>query len=368
MASEQGTFYSKIAFVGDESSLNKLEKEMNGRFERVGNRFSQSLLRNIKRMAIGTLLTAAFGAITTDIEKLNQKIDDTLDKFDDVLTKARGLEGITPEQYFRASRLFQAAGVDNFDALYKSYVREQQRANLGAPSVLSNYAGEQANIENFLRVITAITQKGAEQSRAQIEALFGKGAYENVRALTQANLPELSQRIYGKNNLPEGFFEKMQSTITQARILEVQNEMASLRRGIGAVTPSVVAKRYEFQNKSDKLEYGQLAMYDNVAAIKLQLEEIKGEVQDISNNLIGKGIKKITDYFSPEAREERKLKAEREERRQKRLSELQVEIKRYDEHAKNRDFYPETRIEAAEMRNRYQQEYDRVLGMPDYME
>lgn len=281
----------------DNKTAKEMEEDLNGRFSNVGRHFSQSILRNLKRSITAAALTAVFGVITTDIKKLNDEIDNTIDKFDSIIRAGKRFEGVSPEEYFRASRLFQVAGVQNFDELYGAYQREHQRANMGAPSVLREYKGEQIGLESFLSVLTALQKQGTEQSRGQIEEVFGKGQYYNVAQLLNTDLAGISKKLYGGRDV-EGLFEGMESRIQQARILGVRNEILSLQRGAANVTPGVVQQRYDYQNEQDKITKNQLQIYGVVADMQLKLSKLESNVQEITNKFLNATAESTQSFIS----------------------------------------------------------------------
>lgn len=103
-----GEWNIKVGLQLDKSQAQAMEKDLNGRFGRVATKFSSRLGTGLKRLAYSGILASAVGALLQPLDKLNDKIDSTLDKFSDVRDQARGF-GVDEAQYLKARILSEAA-------------------------------------------------------------------------------------------------------------------------------------------------------------------------------------------------------------------------------------------------------------------
>lgn len=263
-----GEYIIKVKALLDKQDAREMEEDLNSRFNNVARKFRTSIGRGLKRLAISGLLTAAVGTILNDIDKLNSAIDDTLEKYKDIKTTAGSL-GLTGGEYFKLSELSKVAGVQNFDALFQAFKSELQRANRGAPSVLQEFRGQQADPETFLQVLSSLGQAGKDRN-VLAGAVFGEGNVGNVNKLLQADLNYLAEKMFAgidDNTLEQAIIGGFGRYQNQQVLAFRRNLEEMLERG-QKITPQTLKQQDNYLRADAAFTTKQIDSYEDAANVQ----------------------------------------------------------------------------------------------------
>lgn len=296
----------KVGLQLDKLQAQKMENDLNGRFGRVATKFSTRIGDGLKRLAYSGLLASAVGALLQPLDKLNDKIDNTLDKFSDIRAQAMGF-GVDEAEYLKGRILSEAVGVTNFDSLFASFRKELIRANKGIPSSLEQFRGQTGTIEDFFQVISSLKQARPDMRQIMTAQIFGQENVKEVNKLITADMTSLAEK------LNEGKSNQDINTALQ-RVFSLRQEQAILqgRRTIDELiqTPQYISKGVlteqdaYFRRQNEQLN-AQMAQYSNVATIQKGVDTLVA-----TTNKMASGIGGFVNYFKEYLATERQLRAD----------------------------------------------------------
>lgn len=301
----------KVGLQLDKSLANKMENDLNGRFRRVATKFSSRLGDGIKRLAYSGILASTVGALLQPLDKLNDKIDNTLDKFSDIRAQAMGF-GVDEAEYLKGRILSEAVGVTNFDSLFASFKKELIKANKGIPSSLEQFRGRTGTVEDFMQVISSLKQARPDTRQIMTAQIFGQEQLKEVNKLINADMTTLA------NRLNEGTNNQDINTALQ-RVFNLRNEQALLqgRRTIDELikTPEYITKNTltlqddYFRTQNEQLN-AQMKQYANVATIQKGVDTLVTTTNKMASG-IGGFINDFKQYLSMQRQLEADLRAGR---------------------------------------------------------
>lgn len=301
----------KVGLQLDKSLASKMENDLNGRFKRVATKFSSRLGDGIKRLAYSGILASTVGALLQPLDKLNDKIDNTLDKFSDIRAQAMGF-GVDEAEYLKGRILSEAVGVTNFDSLFASFKKELIKANKGIPSSLEQFRGRTGTVEDFMQVISSLKQARPDTRQIMTAQIFGQEQVKEVNKLINADMTTLAER------LNKGVSNQDINTALQ-RVFNLRNEQALLqgRRTIDELikTPEYITKNTltlqddYFRTQNEQLN-AQMKQYANVATIQKGVDTLVTTTNKMASG-IGGFINDFKQYLSMQRQLEADLRAGR---------------------------------------------------------
>lgn len=283
-----GEYMVKVGLQLDKSLASKMENDLNGRFKRVATKFSSRLGAGIKRLAYSGILASTVGALLQPLDKLNDKIDNTLNKFSDIRAQAMGF-GVDEAQYLKARILSEAVGVNNFDRLFSSFKKELIKANKGIPSSLEQFRGRTGTVEDFMQVISSLKQARPDTRQIMTAQIFGQEQVKDVNKLIWADVESLAKRLnLGTKN------EDINVALQHAYALKQEQALLQGRRTIEDLlkTPEYLTKdtlRLQddyFRTQNEQLNL-QMKQYANVATIQKGVDTIAAKTSEMASSLGG---------------------------------------------------------------------------------
>lgn len=278
----------KVGLQLDRSLANKMENDLNGRFKRVATKFSSRIGDGIKRLAYSGILASAVGALLQPLDKLNGKIDNTLDKFSDIRAQAMGF-GVDEAQYLKARILSEAVGVTNFDSLFASFKQELIKANKGIPSSLEQFRGRTGSVEDFMQVISSLKEARPDTRQIMTAQIFGQEQVKDVNKLIWADVESLAQRLnLGTKN------EDINVALQRAYALKQEQAILQGRRTIDELikTPEYITKNTlnlqddYFRTQNEQLN-AQMKQYANVATIQKGVDTLVDTTNKMASGIGG---------------------------------------------------------------------------------
>lgn len=295
-----GEWNIKVGLQLDKSQAQAMEKDLNWRFNRVATKFSSRLGKGLKRLAYSGILASAVGALLQPLDKLNDKIDNTLDKFSDIRDQARGF-GVDEAQYLKARILSEAVGVQNFDTMFGKFRQEMIKANKGLPSALAQFRGREGNVEDFMTLISSL--KSAEPSKRQtmIGQIFGQNQIREVNKLITADLTRLAEKLNvgAKNEDINVALQRVSSLREEQAILQGRRTIQELTQAPSIINKSILQDQDEYFRKQNELLNEQMKQYRNVAGLQKGVDKIVETTNKIASG-IGGFINNFKDFITLE--------------------------------------------------------------------
>lgn len=302
-----GEWSIKVGLQLDKSQAQAMEKDLNGRFGRVATKFSSRLGTGLKRLAYSGILASAVGALLQPLDKLNDKIDSTLDKFSDVRDQARGF-GVDEAQYLKARILSEAVGVQNFDTMFSKFRQEMIKANKGMPSALAQFRGKEGSVEDFMQLISSLKMAHPAQRQTMIGQIFGQDQIREVNKLVTADLTRLAEKLNvgAKNEDINVALQRVSNLREEQAILQGRRTIQELTQAPSIINKSILQDQDEYFRKQNELLNEQIKQYNNVAGLQKGVDKIVE-----TTNKIASGIGGFINNFKEFVALEKQLDAQR---------------------------------------------------------
>lgn len=295
-----GEWNIKVGLQLDKSQAQAMEKDLNGRFNRVATKFSSRLGTGLKRLAYSGILASAVGALLQPLDKLNDKIDNTLDKFSDIRDQARGF-GVDEAQYLKARILSEAVGVQNFDTMFSKFRQEMIKANKGLPSALAQFRGREGNVEDFMTLISSLKSADPSKRQTMIGQIFGQDQIREVNKLITADLTRLAEKLNvgAKNEDINVALQRVSSLREEQAILQGRRTIQELTQAPSIINKSILQDQDEYFRKQNELLNEQMKQYRNVAGLQKGVDKIVETTNKIASG-IGGFINNFKDFITLE--------------------------------------------------------------------
>lgn len=295
-----GEWNIKVGLQLDKSQAQAMEKDLNGRFGRVATKFSSRLGTGLKRLAYSGILASAVGALLQPLDKLNDKIDNTLDKFSDIRDQARGF-GVDEAQYLKARILSEAVGVQNFDTMFSKFRQEMIKANKGLPSALAQFSGREGNVEDFMTLISSLKSADPSKRQTMIGQIFGQDQIREVNKLITADLTRLAEKLNvgAKNEDINVALQRVSSLREEQAILQGRRTIQELTQAPSIINKSILQDQDEYFRKQNELLNEQMKQYRNVAGLQKGVDKIVETTNKIASG-IGGFINNFKDFITLE--------------------------------------------------------------------
>lgn len=283
-----GEWNIKVGLQLDKSQAQAMEKDLNGRFGRVATKFSSRLGTGLKRLAYSGILASAVGALLQPLDKLNDKIDSTLDKFSDVRDQARGF-GVDEAQYLKARILSEAVGVQNFDTMFSKFRQEMIKVNRGLPSALAQFRGREGNVEDFMTLISSLKSADPSKRQTMIGQIFGQDQIKEVNKLIVADLTRLAEKLNvgAKNEDINVALQRVSSLREEQAILQGRRTIQELTQAPNVINDSILKDQDEYFRRQNDLINEQIKQYRNVAGLQKGVDKIVENTNKIASGIGG---------------------------------------------------------------------------------
>lgn len=295
-----GEWNIKVGLQLDKSQAQAMEKDLNGRFGRVATKFSSRLGTGLKRLAYSGILASAVGALLQPLDKLNDKIDNTLDKFSDIRDQARGF-GVDEAQYLKARILSEAVGVQNFDTMFGKFRQEIIKANKGLPSPLAQFKGREGNVEDFMTLISSLKSADPSKRQTMIGQIFGQDQIKEVNKLITADLTRLANKLNVgvKNEDINVALQRVSGLREEQAILQGRRTIEELTKAPNVINAGILRDQDEYFRRQNDLINEQVKQYRNVAGLQKGVDKIVENTNKIASG-IGGFINKFKDFVGVE--------------------------------------------------------------------
>ena len=175
----------------------KMENDLNGRFKRVAKKFGGAL-RTVGGALKGLLTGAAVAMIANPIEKLNEKLNNTLSYADQITTRAEAI-GTSAGRLAQVETVAKSAGISNIDKILTRFQTGLARARLGEDKTLTQFTKYDDTLTAFLNVIKSIQGiKNVDERTFAVQKIFGEENAAKMSELIAVDFAERWGQIFGE--------------------------------------------------------------------------------------------------------------------------------------------------------------------------
>lgn len=197
-----------VKFQGDTSSMQKMEKDMNGRLNKVTKRFGQGLQKAGKMLKFSAFAAGAATILTSilnPLQEINSALDNILAKSGNIKDQADAMN--TNVGFYAALQSAAAAkGIDQaqFNMMGQRVMELIGEAKNGNENVLSKYKDETDMGRALYKIVDALHKMPAGAKRTAIASeIFGGRITGRMAGLLNSGFNEPLSDVMGNVNLQE---------------------------------------------------------------------------------------------------------------------------------------------------------------------
>lgn len=295
-----------VAFKVEKSDADKAEKNLKGRFDKIGKTFGSSLIAGAKSFLASSAAGAVAAIFSNPYERLAGRVDQTLEEAAGIQDRAEQY-GVSGGELLKEQKTAQIYGVQDFDAILSRFANLWGKAKTGEFDYLRNFTGADNVIDAYQQVLESLRNLSGEKREVAAQKIFGEAGARQLSGLLAAPIEEIQQRrktileAAGKGlRLPqiEGY-EVESDTDAWSRLLEkaadlkatqenlqIQRETAAFAERIGSLTETYLKQNNEIATKQIERETAQIRNIETFAKMADSTEEIKTTLVEIQTKLI----------------------------------------------------------------------------------
>lgn len=283
------------------SDLSKMEKSLGARFKRIAKGFGKGLTAVLTGGGVAGLAIGLIDKILNPLKEVQDAIERTLQRGDDVATNAKQF-GTTTGKLFKLQQLGQASGLEpgQLDVLlgkFQTAVAEA-RQDPSKQTAVRAFTDEKDTAEGFFKFIQSL-QAADETTRtlAQNE-VFGEKQTLKMAEFLQADFPRLIKEIGDPNSEKFGAaLDKLQGLSNLDKILKVRAENEDLLTKSRLVTADTIKQSAELDKVQKDRENQNIANAKNLQTLSLASQRIQ-EGLEYGISQLGSLIVKVTDLVN----------------------------------------------------------------------
>lgn len=295
-----------VAFKVEKSDADKAEKNLKGRFDKIGKTFGSSLIAGAKSFLASSAAGAVAAIFSNPYERLAGRVDQTLEEAAGIQDRAEQY-GVSGGELLKEQKTAQIYGVQDFDAILSRFANFWGKAKTGEFDYLRNFTGAENVIDAYQQVLESLRNLSGEKREVAAQKIFGEAGARQLSGLLAAPIEEIQQRrktileaARKGLGLPqiEGY-EMESDTDAWTRLLEkaadlkatqenlqIQRETAAFAERIGSLTETYLKQNNEIATKQIERETAQIRNIETFAKMADSTEEIKTTLVEIQTKLI----------------------------------------------------------------------------------
>lgn len=295
-----------VAFKVEKSDADKAEKNLKGRFDKIGKTFGSSLIAGAKSFLASSAAGAVAAIFSNPYERLAGRVDQTLEEAAGIQTRAEQY-GVSGGELLKEQKTAEIYGVQDFDALLSRFAGLWGKAKTGENSYLSEFTGADNVLDAYRQVLESLRNLTGEQREVAAQKVFGEAGARQISGLLSAPIEEIQERrkvivetASKKLNLPEIEGYKVEAdTDVWSRLLEkaaglkatqenlqIQRETEGFAERLESLNESFLKKQNEIATKQIERETAQIRNIETFAKMADSTEEIKTTLVEIQTKLI----------------------------------------------------------------------------------
>ena len=320
-----------VSFKVEKSDADKAEKNLKGRFDKIGKTFGNSLIAGTKSFLASSAAGAVAAIFSNPYERLAGRVDQTLEEAAGLQDRAEQY-GVSGGELLKEQKTAQIYGVQDFDALLSRFANFWGKAKTGEFEYLRNFTKADNVLDAYNQVIESLRNLKGEQREVAAQKIFGEAGARQLSGLLAAPIDEIRERrmvildaalggisrneqtiSVGKGTAADTWQDDGKSKGTRldyefggeretelwSRLLEkaadlkakqenlqIQRETAGLAERLESITESYLQKNNEIATKQIERETAQIRNIETFAKMADSTEEIKTTLVEIQTKLI----------------------------------------------------------------------------------
>ena len=322
-----------VSFKVEKSDADKAEKNLKGRFDKIGKTFGSSLIAGAKSFLASSAAGAVAAIFSNPYERLAGRVDQTLEEAAGIQDRAEQY-GVSGGELLKEQKTAQIYGVQDFDALLSRFANLWGKAKTGENPYLSEFTGAKNVLDAYNQVIESLRNLKGEQREVAAQKIFGEAGARQLSGLLSAPIDEIRERRMAILDAALGGISRNEQTIsvgkgketasdtrkdagtgTGTRLdyefggeretelwsqllekaadlkakqenLQIQRETAGFAERIESLNESFLQKQNEIATKQIERETAQIRNIETFAKMADSTEEIKTTLVEIQTKLI----------------------------------------------------------------------------------
>lgn len=320
-----------VAFKVEKSDADKAEKNLKGRFDKIGKTFGSSLIAGAKSFLASSAAGAVAAIFSNPYERLAGRVDQTLEEAAGIQDRAEQY-GVSGGELLKEQKTAQIYGVQDFDALLSRFSNFWGKAKTGEFDYLRNFTKADNVLDAYNQVIETLRNLKGEQREVAAQKIFGEAGARQLSGLLAAPIDEIRERRMAILDAALGGISRNEKTIsvgkgteadtwqddgkgTGKRLdyefggeretelwsqllekaadlkakqenLQIQRETAGFAERIESLNESFLQKQNEIATKQIERETAQIRNIETFAKMADSTEEIKTTLVEIQTKLI----------------------------------------------------------------------------------
>ena len=318
-----------VSFKVEKSDADKAEKNLKGRFDKIGKTFGSSLIAGAKSFLASSAAGAVAAIFSNPYERLAGRVDQTLEEAAGIQDRAEQY-GVSGGELLKEQKTAQIYGVQDFDAILSRFANLWGKAKTGENPYLSEFTGAKNVLDAYNQVIESLRNLKGEQREVAAQKIFGEAGARQLSGLLSAPIDEIRERRMAILDAALGGISRNEQTISVgtgtdtwqddgkgtgtrldyefggeretelwSRLLEkaadfkakqenlqIQRETAGFAERIESLNESFLQKQNEIATKQIERETAQIRNIETFAKMADSTEEIKTTLVEIQTKLI----------------------------------------------------------------------------------
>ncbi len=282
-----GSYIVLIKFVGDTSSMQKMEKDMNGRFNKVTKRFGQGLAKAgkmLKFTAFTTMATGLVAQILSPLNDINSALDNILAKSSDIKDQAYNMD-TSVGMYAAMQSAAAAKGIDQaqFNMMGQRIMELVGAAKNGEDNVLSKYKNEKDMGLVLYKVVEALKNMGPGAERAAMASqIFGGRISGRMSGLLDTGFDEPLKQVMKGVNLQEleAAVKGLDAKSNLQSALRANLDLRDIVAKNGRISNKIIRTQNQYEHVRAATQNAKFKDYENLAVNAMSAEMLKHQVYE----------------------------------------------------------------------------------------
>lgn len=283
----------------DNKDLRKMENDLNSRFKRVAKKFGKGMGAIFKGGALLGLGLAFISKIMNPLKEVQEAIDRTLTKNDDLSTFAKQF-GTETGKFAKLVALGEASGISQNDLVYimtkfQTSLGEQKHGTRDVG--LQNFLGFDDTADAFFAFIQSLSKLDKQTSNLIQKNVFGERQILKTADFLQQNFSKQFQKL----GLDKISTEKLTRSADKLAGLSDLTDLLSAKRNINDIIGKANVINENVVREKDKAERIKLARENQKISAYTDLKAISNTVAKMAQLMesgiakLGAGVRMITD-------------------------------------------------------------------------
>lgn len=269
----------------DANDLNKMEKQLSGRFTKIAKGFGKGLSGILKGGAILGIATTLIDKLLNPLKEVQEAIEKSLAASDDIVTNARQF-GTTPANLARLNAFAGASGLgtDNLNLLltkFQATVAEAV-ADPTKQTAVRQFTGDKDTAKSFFEFIQALQKMDKNQQILVQQEVFGEKQILKMSDFLNTDFTAFAKRISKFSNA-----ELDKSLNKQGDLNDYKDELTSARALGDIITKGRLINKgtvnsMELSKAKDlELENQRIANFQNINSMNETMKEMSKNLEKL---------------------------------------------------------------------------------------